>query len=210
MIKNLVFDFGNVLVKHDLRPLLQRHFGEKGSQMASFLSILSNQDFTDTCDRGVLSFDEMLNLAIQKHPEFRDAFLFFRDNYIDEITGEVAGMREVLLRLKSEGYRLYGLTNWSETIYKVLEKYEIFRLLDGLVISCEEHFIKPEKEIYIRLCEKYNLNPAECIFTDDKAVNIEGARAIGMKGVLFTDSEQYLSDIRNIIDHGSDTSLLRS
>lgn len=199
MIRNLVFDFGNVLVYHDLHPLLGRYFDGDEMRKAQFLEIISNRDFIDTCDRGIISFDRMLKLAIRKNPEFRDAFLFFKDNYLDEILGEVAGMREVLMLLKSEGYRLYGLTNWSETIYKVMEKYGIFRLLDGWVISCEEHCIKPEKEIYLRLCERYSLNPSESIFTDDRVANVEGARAVGMKGVLFVNSEQYLSDIREML-----------
>ena len=60
-----------------------------------------------------------------------------------------------------------------------MEKFDIFRLLDGVVISCEEHFIKPEKEIYLRLCDKYSLKPSECLFTDDRMVNVLGAKAIG-------------------------------
>lgn len=195
MIKNFVFDFGNVLVNHDLRPLIERYFNGDEERVEQFYHILSNRDFTDACDRGIVSFDEMLNHAIQNNPEFREAFVFFRENYLDEIIGEVAGMRNILQQLKSEGFKLYGLTNWSQTIYKVMEKYDIFRMLDGWIISCEEHCIKPEREIYLRLCEKYSLEPAECLFTDDRIVNVEGALAVGMKAVLFIDSKQFSAEI---------------
>lgn len=90
------------------------------------------------------------------------------------------------------------MTNWSDTIYRVMEKFDIFQLLDGVVISCEEHFIKPEKEIYLRLCDKYGLKPSECLFTDDRMVNVLGAKAIGMEAVLFTTTKKYIFEIERI------------
>ena len=200
MIRNFVFDFGKVLVNHDLLPMLRHYFNGDTAKMEQFYNLLSNRDFIDLCDRGIVPFEEMIELAIKKNPEYSDAFMYFRDNYLDEITGEVDGMREVLQQLKSAGYKLYGLTNWSKTIYKVMEKFDIFQMLDGWVISCEEHCIKPEKEIYIRLCEKYNLNPAECIFTDDRVANVEGARAVGMQSVVFVNSEQFISEVKRFAD----------
>jgi HAD superfamily hydrolase (TIGR01509 family) len=199
MIKNIIFDFGNVLVHHDLHPMLSCCFGNDSEAMDKFHTILSDREFVDACDRGVTPFGRMVDNLIRQYPEYKDAFLYFRDNYLDEITGEVEGMRQLLLRLKSEGYKLYGLTNWSDTIYKVMDKFDIFQLLDGRVISCEEHSIKPEKEIYLRLCEKYGLNPDECLFTDDRISNVEGAKAVGMYAVIFTDCQKFISDIRQII-----------
>ena len=173
MIKNLVFDFGKVLVNHDLQPVLDRYFGDSTDDKSRFAEILSDRGFIDDCDRGIIPFDEMIESSAAKWPEFADALLFFRDNYLDEITGEIDGMRELLVRLKEEGFRLYGLTNWSDTIYRVMERYDIFKVLDGYVISCEEHVIKPQREIYLRLCGRYGLEPGECLFTDDRAVNVE-------------------------------------
>lgn len=157
MIKNLIFDFGKVLVNHDLQPLLERHFGDDEVSLIGFHKILSDPKFINMCDRGIIPFDKMIDGAIKRYPEYSDAFTFFKDNYLEEITGEIEGMRVLLKKLKQSGFKLYGLTNWSDTIYRVMEKFDIFRLLDGMVISCEEHFIKPEKEIYLRLRDKYGL-----------------------------------------------------
>ena len=168
MIKNLIFDFGKVLVNHDLQPLLERHFGDDEVSLIGFHKILSDPEFINMCDRGIIPFEKMIDGAIKRYPEYSDAFTFFKDNYLEEITGEIEGMRVLLKKLKQSGFKLYGLTNWSDTIYRVMEKFDIFQLLDGVVISCEEHFIKPEKEIYLRLCDKYGLKPSECLFTDDR------------------------------------------
>lgn len=202
MIRNLIFDFGKVLVNHDLQPMLKRYFDNDTDRIKHFHGILSDRDFIDLCDRGIIPFEEMLNTAIRRNPKYASAFQFFKDNYLDEITGEVEGMRELLKALKQSGFGLYGLTNWSNTIYQVMEKFDIFQLLDGWVISCEEHFIKPEKEIYLRLCEKYSLHPSECLFTDDRMVNVEGAKSIGMEAVLFTTVSNYVKDLQFIVNNG--------
>ncbi len=85
-----------------------------------------------------------------------------------------------------------------------MERYGIFGLLDGTVISSEEHLLKPEPEIYRCVCERFGLKPEECLFTDDKPVNVEGAKAIGMNAVVFTDAVTYASDLRRFIRESQD------
>jgi len=79
-----------------------------------------------------------------------------------------------------------------------MEQFPIFRLLDGQVISSEEHVIKPEPAIYQCLFERFNLKPEECVFADDRVENIEAGRALGMEGVVFTDAEQYEKELSEI------------
>ena len=98
-----------------------------------------------------------------------------------------------------EGYKLYGLTNWCSKVYQTIEQFEIFKLLDGYVISSEEKVIKPEPEIYQRLFAKFNLCPEECIFTDDKEENIVGGELLGMRGIVFNNAKQYEKKLRQMI-----------
>ena len=91
MIKNLIFDFGKVLVNHDLQPLLERHFGDDEVSLIGFHKILSDPKFINMCDRGIIPFDKMIDGAIKRYPEYSDAFTFFKDNYLEEITGEIEG-----------------------------------------------------------------------------------------------------------------------
>lgn len=199
MIKNLVFDFGKVLVNHDLHAVLERYFkGDKETEEC-FCTIWASPAFTQACDLGLVPFGELIRKAQLEHPQFADAFRFFYENYLDEVTGEIEGMREVLVCYKSKGFKLYGLSNWSDVIYEVMRQYEIFNLLDGRVISCEEHIVKPEKEIYLRLCERYGLEPSECLFTDDRMENVEGAKAAGMEAVLFTTVADYAKDLERLL-----------
>lgn len=196
MIRHLIFDYGQVLVRHNPVPLLHRICNGNEKMMDGLRQILSGPDFPDRLDRGTLPFSEAIDYAIGLHPDYHDALLCFRDHVREEITGEIEGMREVLSRLRQAGYDLYGLSNWSNTVYEVIDRFPVFRLLDGMVISCEEHCVKPEAEIYRRLYAKYNLKPEECLFADDRLANVEGARRTGMEAILFTDAAQYVRDLR--------------
>lgn len=197
MIKNLIFDFGKVLVNHDLHAVLEHYFKEEKEAMERCMAILASPEFTEACDRGIIPLDELIREAQHNNPLCSEALRFFRDNYLAEVT-EIEGMREVLSKLKAKGFKLYGLSNWCSDVYEVMHKYEIFNLLDGQVISCEGHLVKPEKEIYLRLCERYGLEPAECLFTDDRIENVEGAKSVGMNAVLFTSPENYAADVERI------------
>lgn len=195
MIRNLIFDFGNVLVNVNPHAVLKQYFKEDKEAEECCLAFLASPEFTEACDRGLVPFDELINDASARHPHFAAAFRFFREHYPDEVTGEVAEMRQALAEFKARGFRLYGLSNWSREVYEVMRRHEIFKLLDGQVISCEEHIVKPETEIYLRLCRRFGLVPSECLFTDDKAENVQGALAAGMNAVLFTTAERYVADV---------------
>ena len=112
------------------------------------------------------------------------------------MTKEIDGMGDLLRRLKAEGYKLYGLTNWCSKVHITISQFDIFTLLDGWVISSEEKVVKPEPEIYQRLFDRYGLEPSECVFTDDREENIEGARRMGMDGIVFVDAKQYEEELR--------------
>ncbi len=196
MIKNIIFDFGKVLVDYDFSLIIHKLFSDADSERR-FTDIMTSDEFLDRCDMEEIPFREIIEDMKCRYPEFRNEFQEFYERYPDFVIGEMKGMRSLLERLKAKGFRLYGLTNWCSAVHEVMRRYGIFSLLDGRVISSEEKLIKPDTAIYLRVCGKYGLDPAECLFTDDKQKNIDGAKSAGMEAVLFTDAEtleNYLRD----------------
>jgi putative hydrolase of the HAD superfamily len=57
-------------------------------------------------------------------------------------------------------------------------------LFDVVVDSCEEGIRKPDPEIYLRTAERLFVEPNQCVFLDDSAVNVDAAKAVGMRGVV--------------------------
>ena len=199
MIKNLIFDFGKVLVDYDFEAFFRRYITDE-ERCRRFMPILHNEDVQRLFDREERPVEDIVEEIIAQHREFEPEIRYFEEHYPEIVTNEMEGMRELLTRLKAEGYKLYGLTNWCSKVYRTMAQFEIFTLLDGYVISSEEKVIKPESEIYHILFNRFNLKPEECIFTDDRAENIEGGRRVGMEGILFTDAGQYERELKKLTD----------
>ena len=197
MIKNLIFDFGKVLICYDYPSFLKTIFSNDEERF-EFEKIFCSLEFTQRCDLGVEPFIDIIRECQEKYPRWRKQLQEFHDRQLDAMTVEMPGMRQLLTRLKDEGYHLYGLTNWSSTVYPVIEKFDILRMMDDRLISSEEHLVKPDAAIYDRLCEKFELMKEECLFVDDKQINVDGARAAGMQAILFTDTSQFEEELKRI------------
>lgn len=200
MIRNLIFDFGKVLVDYDFEAFFHKHIPDP-DRCRAFMPIMCNDHIQHLMDREECPVQETLDMLIRQHPEYEYEIQLFISHYPDIVTGEIEGMRELLTRLKAEGFRLYGLTNWCSMVHQTIEEYPIFRLLDGYIISSEEKVVKPEPEIYERLFSKYDLKPEECLFTDDREDNVIGAEQVGMAGIIFHDAQQYERQLREYLIH---------
>jgi 2-haloacid dehalogenase len=96
----------------------------------------------------------------------------------------------LLYKLKPK-YKLYGLTNWSaETISIAYNRFPFFKEFDGIVVSGHEKMIKPSKEIYHLLLNRYNLKAENTIFIDDNLKNIKAAEEIGLHAIHFESAAQ--------------------
>lgn len=198
MIKNLIFDFGKVLVDYDFEAFFHRYIPDE-ERCKAFTPLLNNVEIQQMMDREDKPFEEIIEHIVSLHPDFEPEMRIFSRRYPEIVTNEIEGMRALLEKLKREGYKIYGLSNWCSKVYVTMAQYDIFKLLDGYVISSEEKVIKPEAEIYRRLFKKYDLRPEECVFTDDKLENILGSEKEGMRAILFKDAKQYEKELRQII-----------
>lgn len=185
----IIFDFGKVLVDYDFGPAIRKYIPTVELQR-EFASVFCSDEFINACDLGIKTVPELMQELVEEHPVFIPYISNLKLTVGDFIPGEISGMRELLTELKEKGIRLLGLTNWNASVYDIIAAYpEMFSLLDGRMISSEEHLIKPDVRIFQRLIEKFSLNPAECLFVDDKAVNIEGAIKAGLNGHQFISAE---------------------
>ena len=198
MIKNLIFDFGKVLVDYDFEAFFRKYIPD-AERCLAFTHVLNNVELQQLLDCEERPFEVIMEEWIEKNKEFEPEIRYFNEHYPEIVTNEVEGMYELLTQLKAEGYKLYGLTNWCSKVHLTMAQFPIFKLLDGQIISSEEKVIKPEPEIYQKLFDKFNIKPEECIFADDRAENIEGGRRLGMNGIVFTDAKQYERELRELL-----------
>lgn len=195
-MKNIVFDFGGVLVDWNPRYLYDKYFGdEERSQW--FLDNICLYSWNLQMDGGK-PFAEGVRELQAEHPEWTEAIGIYHTRWIEMMGGEVEGTADVLRALKRAGYGIYGLTNWSaETFPLIRDTYPVFGEFDGIVVSGEEHLLKPDAAIYRCLIDRYGLQPEESIFIDDNAANVEAARGVGMKALRFESARQLADELRN-------------
>ena len=119
-------------------------------------------------------------------------------HYADIFTGEVPGITPLMEQLKTKGYRILGLSNWSTKVFDVIRKYpKPFAQLEGSLISHEVHLLKPDVAIFNAFCQRFGVKPNECLFIDDKPENIAGAERAGLHGVVFTNTDQLREALKN-------------
>jgi 2-haloacid dehalogenase len=196
-MKNIVFDFGGVLVDWNPHHLYDKYFGSV-EKAEWFLNNICLYSWNIQMDGGKPFAEGVAELQAQ-YPEWSEAIAIYHTRWIEMMGGEIAGMADIVKRLKEAGYGVYGLTNWSsETFPLVKDKYAIFKQLDGMVVSGEEHLLKPDAAIYKCLLERYNLQAEESLFVDDNADNVTGARNVGMKAVRFTSVAELERELKDV------------
>jgi 2-haloacid dehalogenase len=194
-LKNIVFDFGGVLI--DWSPVyLYRQVFETEEEMNYFLEHVCRYDWNLLQDAG-RPLDEGIRLLQEKHPEYAEEIAMYYGRW-EEMLGGTYEENTKLIKPLKEKYKVYGLTNWSaETIHLAMKRYDFFHDLDGIVVSGEEKLVKPDRRLYEILLERYALRAGESLFIDDNAANIETARELGFQVIHFTGDmnlEQWLRD----------------
>ena len=178
-IKNIIFDFGGVLIDWNPRYLYRSYF-QTEEEMEYFLANICTGEWNVQQDAG-RPFAEGVALLQAQHPEYAEAIAIYDTRWNEMIGGAIQENVNLLRELKSQGYHIYGLTNWSAAQFPgVRAQYDFFELMDGIVVSGEEHLIKPDIRIYQTLLNRYHLKADECLFIDDSLANLEGAKRAGL------------------------------
>ena len=196
-MKNIVFDFGGVLVDWNPHHLYDKYFGSR-EKAEWFLNNICLYSWNLQMDGGKPIAEGVAELQAE-HPEWSEAIAIYHTRWIEMMNGEIEGMASVIRRLKMAGYGVYGLTNWSaETFPMVRDTYPVFQEFDGIVVSGEEHLLKPDAAIYKCLLERYALQAEESLFVDDNADNVAGARNVGMKAIQFTSAVELERELKDV------------
>jgi 2-haloacid dehalogenase len=187
-IKNIVFDFGGVLVDWNPRYLYKDHFKTE-AEMEYFLENICTDAWNIEQDRG-RPLAEATKLLQDQHPEHHDLIALFYGEWETMMKSNISETVKILHEVRPK-YNLYGLTNWSaETIDFAYNRFDFFEQFNGIVVSGVEKLIKPDHAIYHLLLNRYNIKADESVFIDDNAANIRTAKELGFQTVHFKNAEQ--------------------
>ncbi|MGN0544731.1 MAG: HAD family hydrolase [Acutalibacteraceae bacterium] len=196
MIKNIVFDMGNVLLDCDNERTLNRFCRTQEAKDIIRRELFAGREWIEG-DLGNITDAERLELVSRRVPKRYYEELRLCALYWTECILPMKGARELLDDMRKSGRGVYVLSNASDRFYEYFPRFYDMDLFDGIVVSSDLHIIKPDVRIYGYLLEKYGLNADECLFIDDRRENVQGAREAGMRAALF---ENNYNEIRKMIE----------
>ncbi|MBQ3448002.1 MAG: HAD family phosphatase [Synergistaceae bacterium] len=198
MISTIIFDIGGVLIDFDWDGFIHRMFPGREELISELNDAVWGSRRWDRLDAG--DEPEKVFASIIAHDPKHEAEL----RKVFENVGDTLKKRPAtpawLRDLKARGYRLLYLSNYSRYVMgKNPDVLDFLPLLDGGIFSCDVRMIKPDREIYEALAEKYSLNPGECVFIDDLARNVQAGIDFGFRGIQFITFEQVQTDLNNLL-----------
>lgn len=195
-LKNIIFDFGGVLIDWNPEYLYKKVFKTE-EEMEYFLNNVCTYKWNVLQDAG-RPLSEATAEKQQEFPEYKDEIAMYYGRWDEMLGGEIEENTRLVKPL-SEKYNTYGLTNWSaETIPVAIERYEFFKYLKGIVVSGDEKLIKPDKKLYQVLINRYGINPAESLFIDDNVANVQAALEMGFRVIHFTPEVDLEEELRKL------------
>ena len=194
VIKNIVFDIGNVVVRWDPALILSRTFGDERAN-DTLLAAIFKHDLWYSLNRGQIS-EQDAKIAYSVELGFgsddMDALFFHAKDSQDLRADTVA----LMTRLSENEYRLFALTdNVREIVSYLQSRYDFWSLFEGAIVSAEVGTLKPSRDIFQHLLSTFDLQPEETVFFDDMQHNVEGAQALGIPAFQFINAAQAETDL---------------
>ena len=185
MLRSIIFDMGNVLLRFEPEHFLDRRNIQDLSDREMLLQEIFRSPGWPKLDSGELSEAELEEHALKRLPERLHAVAHSLIFEWDMPIEPVAGMAGFLAECKEAGLGLYLLSNASRRQPDYWSRVPGNSLFDGVVVSAFCRLVKPGAEIYRHTLKKFHLQPEECLFVDDMEANVRAAEAEGIHGFLF-------------------------
>lgn len=190
MIKNIVLDVGGVILDDSAFT--------KARDNLDVTKLRENKVSFSKCLLGKMEVAEFINILRRLGKEYEEyATVLSPENYEKNLP-VINETVELMYKLKEQGYKIYIFSNITQpTLEYLKKKVDIENLVDDMVCSHIEHFMKPDVKFYERLIQKLNLNKNETIFFDDKIKNVEVGNSVGIKSVKFNFTEDILRSLED-------------
>lgn len=185
MIRNIIFDMGQVLIYFRPDIFIERLEVPQEDRPLLLREVFNSVEWIQL-DHGTTTEEEAVAAICRRLPQRLHS-------YVHELVFSwwqrpllpVEGMEELIGELKGLGYGIYLLSNASSRLHQYFSRIPASRYFDGMIVSADWKLLKPQREIYEALFREYRLRPEECFFVDDLSLNVEGARNAGMAGAIF-------------------------
>lgn len=192
MIQNVVFDFGQVMVRFEPKYMVEQYVSDPDDS-ALLQEVVFDRLYWDRLDAGTITNEEVLAACRERLPERLHGVaekIYY--NWIYNIP-EIDGMRGLVREIKEKfGTRVFLLSNISLYFASHRDEIPCLAEFEKCIFSAVCGRIKPNADMFAYLCSECGIEPSETIFVDDNEKNVCGANRFGIEGYLFDGDVQRL------------------
>jgi 2-haloacid dehalogenase len=193
----VIFDLGGVLIEWDPRHLYRSLFADEAS-MEAFLAEVATPAWNERQDAGRPWAEAIAELA-ERHPDQRELIEAYHARWPEMLAGPIEGTVDLFSQLRKTGLRLYALSNWSAETFPIAHRqFPFLDWFDGIVISGDVGWLKPDARIFEHLVGRYAIDPGTAVFIDDSPANVDAARRLGFVALRFVDAPTLRGDLRRL------------
>ena len=197
MINTVIFDIGKVLAGYGWEKYLRGIAPEEEAYRAVEQAVFLSPDWVEH-DKGLLTEEEEIRDFISNAPGYEKEIRQIYEN-LGECVWKLDYALPWVQDLKSRGFRVFALSNWPKHIYdQRKDKLDFLDLMDGYILSYQEHVIKPDPAAFRLLLERYRIEPEKAVFIDDTLKNIEAAERLGIHGIHFRNLGQAKEELEKL------------
>ena len=202
-IKGIIFDLSEVLltgIKNTGIVLAEKHRLEDIKAVVSWTPIRTPLvvPLVEELFHGDVSEDEYISSVLREYPMLGQHG-WLKDHILNNFK-EVEGTREIILKLRSRGYKMALLSvHAKEWIEYCEKKFDFHKLFDVLCYSYVTKVSKPDPASFQNALKALDAGPEECIFIDDSQVNIDAAQRLGIFSILFTTATDLERELKRIL-----------
>ena len=201
MIKNLIFDLGNVLISFRPSEYLDKKNYPENIKAKILSEIFGSKEWI-MLDNGIINTRQAID-SIAAYSSLKKEEIAHIFNLRAELLFPLDENVRLLPELKKQGFRLFFLSNFPLDLFEEVKTgYYFFKYFEGGVISAEAKVSKPDSRIYDILLRKYSLTPKECLYIDDIEINVKAGEAAGMKGLVTFGSPAISKEIEKALAPG--------
>jgi len=197
LLKNIIFDLGNVLVNVHFDKFKEKIL-ETGVSEETFKTLFYSKELKDQFESGSISNKEFLQIIKNKLgisvPQKKFIEIF------SDMFSEIPEMQRFISKIARENkYRLILLSNTNSYHFNYIKRnFPYIKHFNKYALSYKLKMIKPSSLIFDTVIKRYKLKASETLFVDDLEENCAAAGQAGMKTICFKDYKSFKEEFRKI------------
>ncbi len=181
----LIFDLGGVVLDWNPRYLFRQLIPDDETR-EWFLAEVCSPAWTLQMDTGKPSAEAVAELSA-RFPDQAGLISAYWDRWPEMLGGPIPGTSELVAELARSGRELYAISNFNGEVWPAtMDAFPVLNCFKDIVISSFVGVCKPDPRIFALALRRFGVAARDCLFIDDVAANVDGAKAAGIAAVQFT------------------------